>query len=233
MSRDPGTQAGLTRPVIAWSSHTRRPHMKASGPTVHQTSYDLLCEVLKALLWEVVKSGAHHQVGSVPFRASAALYALLMNHPVDRKGRCRSCRRPGALFGRQRRRCRIYRSAHFYLRQPREFLLSHLAAEMEFRIPSSPGPHAGTDRHETAEATSVDPDTDALPSVKVEPHIQEPPAVSPSPPLPGKFPRARRPDPDHGGAGENPDDPRLHRGPFDYQGPPRPGRPPVILGASG
>lgn len=133
---------------------------------MHQTSYDLLCEVLRTLLQEVVRSGARDQIGSIPFRASAALYALLMNHPIDRKGRCRSCRRPGALLGRRRRRCWVYLSAHFYLRQPGEFLLAHLAAETELRIPSPPGMHAGTGHRRAADTASADPDTDVLPTVR-------------------------------------------------------------------
>ncbi|MGH3925386.1 MAG: hypothetical protein ACRDTT_21435, partial [Pseudonocardiaceae bacterium] len=44
-------------------------------------------------------TGAAGGVDSIQSRACAALYALLMAHPVDRRGRCRSCRRPGAVLG--------------------------------------------------------------------------------------------------------------------------------------
>lgn len=39
------------------------------------------------------------RAGSAGCRACAVLSTLLCNHPVDRQGRCRSCRRPGAVPG--------------------------------------------------------------------------------------------------------------------------------------
>ncbi len=65
--------------------------------SVHQTSHDLLREVLRGELLAVVESeaGGGEAIGSLHCRASAALYALLGAHPLDRHGRCRSCRRGG------------------------------------------------------------------------------------------------------------------------------------------
>jgi len=50
-------------------------------------------------------------------RVSGALYALLLTHPVDQQGRCRLCRRPGAVLGLPRRRCGVHREASYWLRQ--------------------------------------------------------------------------------------------------------------------
>ncbi|MDQ2791675.1 MAG: hypothetical protein DLM60_14315 [Pseudonocardiales bacterium] len=63
-------------------------------------------------------------------QASATLYVLLLEHPLDRRGRCPSCRPPAAVFGRRRRPCRIHLLTGFYLLYPGDFLLSYLAAEL-------------------------------------------------------------------------------------------------------
>jgi hypothetical protein len=77
----------------------------SKGPNVHQTSYDLLCRMLRRVLLDGVQAGpdAIGGIGSVHFKASTTLYGLLLDHPVDGPGRCRSCRRTGALFGWRRR----------------------------------------------------------------------------------------------------------------------------------
>lgn len=99
------------------------------SPSVHETSHRLLCEALGRVLVSVVESGAG-VAGSVEFRAVAALYGLLMNHPVDRRGRCRSCRRAGAVLGWRRRRCQVRVEAAFWVHQPDEaFLRLQLARE--------------------------------------------------------------------------------------------------------
>ncbi|MGQ0775420.1 MAG: hypothetical protein ACT4NY_13510 [Pseudonocardiales bacterium] len=128
--------------------------------SVYQTNHDLLCEVLRRALREAVESGASGGIESDRYRVCAMAYELLCDHPVDRRGRCRSCRSPGAVFGRIRRKCRVYLTANFYLRQPEAFLLPHLVRE-----------------------------------------LQQTPAV------PSPSPRAARPDPQHGGAGEHPPNP--------------------------
>lgn len=103
------------------------------SPSVQQISYDLLCQGLRTVLLEAVESesDAAGLIGLVEVRTCAALYGLLLDHPVDRRGRCRSCRRPGAVFGWRRRRCRVRIEASFWLHQPdRAFLLSRLADEL-------------------------------------------------------------------------------------------------------
>ncbi|MGH3935298.1 MAG: hypothetical protein ACRDS1_10045 [Pseudonocardiaceae bacterium] len=98
--------------------------------SVYKTSHDLMCEVLRGALLTVFESGAAGGIGSVPCRAGAALYALLMDHPIDRRGRCRACCRPRAVLGWRRRRCRVHIVAHLYLRGSRDFLSSHLPSEL-------------------------------------------------------------------------------------------------------
>jgi hypothetical protein len=100
-----------------------------NGRTVQQTSYDLVCQLLRGFLRDAVQSArdGRGEVGSVACRATATLYGLLLDHPVDRRGRCRSCRRPGEVLGWRRRRCRVHRQAHFHLHHPDDaFFLGHL-----------------------------------------------------------------------------------------------------------
>ena len=85
---------------------------------------DPLREALRSVL--VAADG----IDSIQFRACAALYTLLIAHPVDQRGRCRSCRRPGAVLGLRRRRCRVHGEACFCLLQPAEFLRSRLVCEL-------------------------------------------------------------------------------------------------------
>jgi hypothetical protein len=97
--------------------------------SAHQTIHDHLRRMLRGAVQAAMRSQVKGAVGSMGCRASAALDALLAAHPVDRVGRCRSCRRPGALLGRRRRRCLIYLIVRYWLRQPDEVLRSHLASE--------------------------------------------------------------------------------------------------------
>lgn len=103
------------------------------APTVHQVSYALAGELLRGVLWDLVEPGpdSADEGTSVSWRACAALYALSRNHPIDRRGRCRSCRRPGATVVPLRRRCQVHIETCYWLHQPDDdFLLSHLAAEL-------------------------------------------------------------------------------------------------------
>ncbi|MGH3922131.1 MAG: hypothetical protein ACRDTT_04550, partial [Pseudonocardiaceae bacterium] len=93
--------------------------MTRSAP---RASYDLMSETLRDAVRTAVDGGPG-EAASVAWRASAALYELLCAHPIDHRGRCRSCWRPGARLGRRRRRCRVYRTASYWLRQPDEVLL--------------------------------------------------------------------------------------------------------------
>lgn len=112
------------------------------GPTVDQTRYRLIGDALRGSLYKVVQAGlgAVEGIGSVQYQASAVLYTLLRDHPIDQRGRCRSCRRPGAIVALRRRPCRIYlRASYWMLWQPDEVLLSHLADELETDPVPSPG----------------------------------------------------------------------------------------------
>lgn len=108
---------------------------------------DPLREVLRGVLVAAVEPGPGTAGGmdSIQSRACAALYALLMAHPVDRRGRCRSCRRPGVVVLRLgRRRCRVHGQARFWLlQQPAEFLSSRLASELGL-TPLPPAQHGAT-----------------------------------------------------------------------------------------
>ncbi|MGH3849828.1 MAG: hypothetical protein ACRDRT_09010, partial [Pseudonocardiaceae bacterium] len=139
------------------------------GVSVHQKSYDLLREMLRRRLVTAMQSGPDG-IGAIAWRACAVTYELLCDHPVDRRGRCRSCRRPGAVFGLRRRRCRVYRAASFYLRQPNAFLFGHLTSELKL--------------------DGVAPDAGDAPAQPLQT-----PAVSAPPPHPGGAPR---PVPAHG-----------------------------------
>lgn len=98
---------------------------------MHQTSHGLLRETLRGALLDAVEYRRGGGIGSVSRRANAALYALLSAHPVDRRGRCRSCRRSSFSFGRRRRVCRMLVAARFYLHQPDDVLVAHLASEQD------------------------------------------------------------------------------------------------------
>ena len=110
------------------------------SPSVPQTSYDLMCRVLRQMLRDAVQAGpgAAGGIGIVECQAVAALYLLLMDHPIDQRGRCRSCRRPGAVFGSRWRCCRVYVKAALWLRQPEELLRRLLAQELGLTAPTPP-----------------------------------------------------------------------------------------------
>lgn len=171
-----------------------------------------MCDALRELLREAVDSGGGGGLmpfGSVPCRVVAALYMLLLNHPVDRRGRCRSCRRPGAVLGRRWRRCRVHGEAALWLNQPTDFVVSHLIREL--------GLTGGDARAGEAMAAPGLDDTDVVPRMTADPG--DPPTTSQSPVVssppfpPGGFPGAGRPDLDHGGAGESPEGRWPRRGP--------------------
>ncbi len=117
--------------------------MTSSSLTVHQTSYRLVCDVLRGVLRQLAQAepGAIKEIGSILYRASAVLYLLLLEHPIDRWGRCRSCRRCGTLVGLRRRPCRIYLKASYWLlRLPDEaIVVSHLATDLGLHTPPAAG----------------------------------------------------------------------------------------------
>jgi hypothetical protein len=94
---------------------------------------------LRGALHTVVdsRSGAVDAVARIGWRAAAVLYLLLRDHPINRWGRCRSCRYPGTIIGFRRRRCQVHITANYWLLcQPNEvLLLSHLANELQLAGP--------------------------------------------------------------------------------------------------
>ncbi len=123
-------------------NHTRR--ITSVNLSAQQTTHRLMSEALCRDLRDAVEAGSLDggKTGSIRCRACFVLYLLLCDHPVDRRGRCRSCRRPGAVLGQRRRTCRIHAKASFWLRQPDDVVLRHLASELNHR----PAPAAGTGR---------------------------------------------------------------------------------------
>ncbi|MGH3426258.1 MAG: hypothetical protein ACRDRI_07550 [Pseudonocardiaceae bacterium] len=85
-------------------------------------------ELLRGMLRDVAQAGpyAPNGIGSVQFRATVTLYMLLVDHPIDRWDRCRSCRRPGAVFGWRWRSCQVRSKANLYLCRLDEVLLLSL-----------------------------------------------------------------------------------------------------------
>ncbi len=171
-----------------------------SGPSVYQTSHDLLCQMLRKVLVDVVQAGcgAAGGIGSVECQAVATLYMLLMDHPIDRRGRCRSCRRLGAVFGPRWRRCRVFGKANVWLHQPDEALLLPLLVDelgLGRRARSATVVASGR-----VSASDLD-DTDMLPAIAAD-RLTEPlqtPAVPPT-----STAQARLPDLAHGGTGDDP-----------------------------
>ena len=102
-----------------------------SGPSGYQASRDPLCQVLRAVVADKERAGrgAADGVGSVECRAMVALYSLLMDHVVDQWGRCRSCRRPGSVFGVRWRPCEVRSKASLCLDRLDEVLLLELLAD--------------------------------------------------------------------------------------------------------
>jgi hypothetical protein len=100
-------------------------------------------------------------------RVSAVLYLLLLDHPIDRRGRCRSCRRPGARIALRRRSCLIHLRANYWLlRQPdKAILLAHLADHLGLDHASAPSATTPPDRSSRTMTALIDPRaTDVLPT---------------------------------------------------------------------
>lgn len=191
--------------------------------TAYQTSYKLLCQMLRGALLDGVDSGG---VGSVTYRATAALYALLLAHPIDRRGRCRSCRHPGPVLGLRRCKCRVHGEAHLYLHSSGDaILLSCLTSELGLTVPRPPIAGQNPDWPSLTISRRADQDdTEVLPRIEAGPRdlsaqFSQAPTVSPPPPSPSDgAPRtADWSESDHGGAGVHPDGPLPRRGPPDEQ----------------
>ncbi|MGH4014431.1 MAG: hypothetical protein ACRDSL_11005 [Pseudonocardiaceae bacterium] len=121
--------------------------MISEGPSVYQTTQAMVRRELREGLLDVGGWPGSGGFGSVVYRAAAGLYALLLEHSVDRRGCCCSCRRPGAVVGRSRRRCRIYPVAQHWLHQPRTALLvSSLVTELGLSVTPPSVAGSGPDR---------------------------------------------------------------------------------------
>lgn len=106
------------------------------GWTVEQTSHRLAGDAVLAVLRQTLPAGPAGGFDSIQYRACAVLYSLLLDHPLDQRGRCRSCRRSGAMIGLRRRPCRIHlRARYWLLRQPDEAVAPwQLASELGFGL---------------------------------------------------------------------------------------------------
>jgi hypothetical protein len=140
--------------------------------SVQQTTHHLIREALCGDLWDAVESGSLDGggTGSIRCRACVVLYLLLCDHPLDRRGRCRSCRRSSAVLGQRRRTCRIHTKASFWLRQPDDVVLRHLANELNHRSIPAPGTGGRLDRcHPTrVDATRNADATEVLPKIAAD-----------------------------------------------------------------
>lgn len=184
--------------------------MTSKRISAHQTSYDLTCQMLHEVLLNVVRDGlgAKGRIRLAQFKAVAVLYGLLLEHPVDGRGRCRSCRRSDGLLRGGRRRCRVYMKAAFWLHQPDvAFLLSQLAHELG--LTAAPPPTTG-DAPGHLQASDPE-DTDTLPTIAAASRT----LALPPPPRPRSSHEAGRPDPTHGGTGDDPYGPWSRRAPSE------------------
>jgi hypothetical protein len=84
---------------------------------VPQTNHRLLCEALGKFLANGAQAGrsAAGGIGSPEWRVVVTLYSLLKEHPIDREGRCRSCRWPGSVVGLRWQPCWVYGEASLCL----------------------------------------------------------------------------------------------------------------------
>jgi hypothetical protein len=165
-------------------------------------SHESLCTLLRGVLAEGVQAGcgAEEGIASLRCRASGALYALLMAHPIDQHGRCHCCARPGVLRGHPRQHCRVHFLAHYWLRQP-EWLLSFQLDEWGLGRPSPPRAPGGADHlsDPTDPAGTDVPPPIEVPSDPVSTQRAQTPAAPPPPPH--RSTGAGRPDPDTAGQG--------------------------------
>lgn len=178
---------------MLWASLKVRPDAVLSGAVIRsglpldQASYKFLGEVLRGVLRDGVQAGpgAGEGIGSIRCRVSGALYALLSAHPVDQRGRCRSCCRWRAVLGRRRRLCWADIQADFWLYQPEWFLHSRVAAERglaDLSPPAAPGrgsatgptDPAGTDMLPTTVAQAGDASTPPFQTPVVAPPLPSP-----------------------------------------------------------
>ena len=137
--------------------------MIRTSPSEHQAIYDVMYTALRRVLREGVQAspGAAEGLDSLPCRVSGALYALLMAHPIDRHGRCRSCRRPGSVLGRRRQDCVVYFEVSCWLSQPDPLLRARIAHQ--WQLTRHPAAHVATTPHQDSTPGPAAPDTPDVP----------------------------------------------------------------------
>jgi hypothetical protein len=176
----------------------------STGQTVDQASHRLVFEALRKTVRE--GPGARDGGGSIRYRASALVYLLLLEHPIDERGRCRSC--PGLMTGLRPRPCRIHgKASDLLLYYPDEaLLLAHLAEELgASRVP--PGSAAGAPHWPglIVKARTDPGGTDGPPRFAGESHPDPlPTRAVPFWLPPGEALTTRRSDPPHSGAEVHP-----------------------------
>ncbi|MGH3692674.1 MAG: hypothetical protein ACRDRX_01490 [Pseudonocardiaceae bacterium] len=111
-------------------------HTAGDHGNVYQAGYHRLRDVLHSAVTHT-GSDARDGVESLAWRTGVALDSLLAAHPVDRRGRCRSCRRP--RFWRRRRACMVFQQAHYWLRQPADQLAGRPVVSSSLPPRSVPG----------------------------------------------------------------------------------------------
>ncbi|MGH3865625.1 MAG: hypothetical protein ACRDQ4_05700 [Pseudonocardiaceae bacterium] len=114
------------------------------SPSADQVIYGVVYTALRRILREGVQAGlgAAEGLNSLQCRFAGALYALLMAHPIDRRGRCRHCRRPGSVIGRRRQSCAVYLEVDHWLHHSDERLRTQAA--LQWGLTPSPSPAATT-----------------------------------------------------------------------------------------
>jgi hypothetical protein len=123
-----------------------------------QTTHKLLRQELRGVLLAALESPSVASViGSTGCRACAALYALLLEHPVDERGRCRLCRRLDSVVGRRRRRCQVYPVVRGWLHRPDQALVPALAGELGLRSTHPRRPPVPPDRSGPRVVDRADP----------------------------------------------------------------------------
>ena len=137
--------------------------MIRTSPSEHQAIYDVMYTALRQVLREGVQArpGAAEGLDSLFCRVSGALYALLMAHPIDRHGRCRSCRRPGSVLGRRRQDCVVYFEVSCWLGQPDTLLRARIAHQ--WQLTRHPAAHVATTPHQDSTPGPAAPDTPDVP----------------------------------------------------------------------
>jgi hypothetical protein len=137
--------------------------MIRTSPSEHQAIYDVMYTALRQVLREGVQAspGAAEGLDSLFCRVSGALYALLMAHPIDRHGRCRSCRRPGSVLGRRRQDCLVYSEVSCWLGQPDTLLRARIAHQ--WQLTRHPAAHVATTPNQDSTPSPAPPDTPDVP----------------------------------------------------------------------